>query len=110
MVCGRLPNGACRQCPRWTASKDRATAHSTTGINTRSIILSPDSPSAHLGKAGRPRARNLVRSSITDKEVAPQTHRRDRTLTTHPTAGKAPSYVAVFGDIGWCQALIVCIH
>jgi hypothetical protein len=40
----------------WTASKDRATANPNHGSNTRSIILSPDYASAHLGKAGRPRA------------------------------------------------------
>jgi transposase len=52
----------------------RATAKRHHGSNTRSIILSPDLRSAHLGKAGRPRATNFVRSSISHKEVSAEAH------------------------------------
>jgi transposase len=42
MVCGPLPNGACRQRWCWTASKTER-PRSNHGTNTQSIILSPDS-------------------------------------------------------------------
>jgi hypothetical protein len=48
----------------------------------RSIILSPDSPSAHLGKAGRPRATNFVRLSVAHTEPSAQTSNHKRALTT----------------------------
>jgi hypothetical protein len=46
--------------------------------------LSPDHASAHLGKAGRPRATNIIRSRIPDEEVTPQISDLDKTLTTPP--------------------------
>jgi hypothetical protein len=50
----------------------------------RGLISSPNTPSAHRGKAGRPRATTFVGTSVTNKQVTPQIYERDRTLTTAP--------------------------
>jgi hypothetical protein len=61
MLCGRLPQGACRQAPTaWTAPKDRAAASNFPRGTHPIDHLVAGRLSVDLGKAGRPARRKLA--------------------------------------------------